>query len=52
MQILKVEAVPHPGGVFGLAWRFDANDVRAPVGEMPHTGRTGTGEGEIQDANA
>ena len=52
MQVLKVEAVPHAGGVLTGGRRLDADDVRAPVGEVPHAGRPGAREREIQDANA
>ena len=52
MQVLEVEAMTQAGGVFTLSgWRLDANDVRAPIGQVSHARGTRASQSQIQDAD-
>ena len=49
MQVLEIKTFALAGEVFtGDFRRLDANDVRPPVGEMPHAGRARARQGEIE----
>ena len=55
MQVLKVGAVPRAAELFvvrqiGRSFEFD--DVRAPIGELTHGGRTRANAGEIKHGEA
>src|SRR5260370_5151751 len=43
VQVLEVEAVTRAGGVLGLGWWLDSDDVRAPVGQVADARRASPG---------
>ena len=48
VQILEIGAVAAAAGRVGmLAGRLDLDDIGAPIGELPHRGRTGAMRGQI-----
>ena len=53
MQVLKIGTVAAADHVLAAAGgRFDADHVRAPVGEMAHAGGACTCQREIEDDDA